>query len=443
MTDEEPPEEFEAEQRPRRRWLIIGGILLNLVLIPVLVAVACSVMPSTPRYYGSTDPPTDIYSTPYTIDTTLDRQASALVAGDEAGWLAAVDPSNPTLVAQYRDLYDRLHNLRVIGLAHTATVDPARRNVATVSYGICAQTPTCPAPHPETDELYRLPPAELYRTTVTWRPVDPHHNLIVGFEPLPPDPRNPTQPLLMGPPLTSMRGQRVLILSGPDLASELPDAVLQAEAAARNADKYDQLAGWEHPTQYVVYLADPAQWRTWFGGAGVGAQRDVLGYENADSRSSSVVVLNMAAIRASGESIEAVMRHEFGHVVSPLGADYRDDTAITEGIAEYVEEDGRPIAQYEQLPAVADYLRSHRWNGDPSQLDQYIYVNNENSNAAYGIGYLTLRCLASQYGQTTMFDFVTATLHDGQIDDDAAPKVFGRSWKQVYGGCESYVRQAA
>jgi hypothetical protein len=42
-----------------------------------------------------------------------------------------------------------------------------------------------------------------------------------------------------------------------------------------------------------------------------------------------------------------------------------------------------------------------------------------------------------------MFDFVTATLHDGQIDDDAAPKVFGRSWKQVYGGCESYVRQAA
>jgi hypothetical protein len=240
-----------------------------------------------------------------------------------------------------------------------------------------------------------------------------------------------------------MRGQRVLILSGPDLASELPDAVLQAEAAARNADKYDQLAGWEHPTQYVVYLADPAQWRTWFGGAGVGAQRDVLGYENADSRSSSVVVLNMAAIRASGESIEAVMRHEFGHVVSLLGADYRDDTAITEGIAEYVEEDGRPIAQYEQLPAVADYLRSHRWNGDPSQLDQYIYVNNENSNAAYGIGYLTLRCLASRYGQTTMFDFVTATLHDGQIDDDAAPTVFGRSWKQVYGGCESYVRQAA
>jgi hypothetical protein len=456
MTDEselidskfvEPAADADSEfdytrSRRRRRLLIIGGIVLNLVLVPILVAVIHTEIPSTPHYYGSTDPPTAIYTPAETLDDTLDRQAADLIAGDESGWLAPLNQHDAPLVAQYRELYDRLRTLGVTGLRHTELIDPDDPYVVTVTYGLCAQTTVCPKPddHPE---VFRLPPAELYSATLTWQPIDHRHNQITGFTPLPPDQKNPTQPLLAGPRLVTMRGQRVLVAAGPDLASALPDAVRVADAAARNADRYDQLAGWEHPTQYVVYLADSQQWRTWFGGEAASSQREILGYEFADSRSSSVVVINYTRIGPTGASLSAVMRHEFGHVISLLGADSRADTAITEGIAEYIEEDSRPIGDYEQLPAVADYLRTHQWNGDPAQLDQYIYEDNENSNAAYGIGYLTLRCLTAQFGQGTMFDFVAATVHDGQEDEVASFKVLGQPWLGVFSACLSYIREVA
>lgn len=37
----------------------------------------------------------------------LNRGTAALLKGDEAGWLAIVDPSKPKLRAYYRDLYTR------------------------------------------------------------------------------------------------------------------------------------------------------------------------------------------------------------------------------------------------------------------------------------------------------------------------------------------------
>src|ERR1700749_860890 len=49
---------------------------------------------------------------PFTAATKmLDAQARALIAGDEDGWMASVDSSQPDLRSTYRSMYESLRKL--------------------------------------------------------------------------------------------------------------------------------------------------------------------------------------------------------------------------------------------------------------------------------------------------------------------------------------------
>jgi len=82
--------------------------------------------PTQARYY---DGPADHTSAPAPTKTQIDspggramemlnRGTAALLAGDEAGWLAIVDPDKPKLRAYYRNLYRALRGLGVTQLEY-------------------------------------------------------------------------------------------------------------------------------------------------------------------------------------------------------------------------------------------------------------------------------------------------------------------------------------
>ena len=65
------------------------------------------------------------------------------------------------------------------------------------------------------------------------------------------------------------------------------------------------------------------------------------------------------------------------------------------------------------------------------------------SDAAYGIGYLSVRYLVSKYGQAKMLAFWGDVERDGDSVNTAAQKEFSTSWTTVNSACASYVRQNA
>ena len=128
-----------------------------------------------------------------------------------------------------------------------------------------------------------------------------------------------------------------------------------AERAAKMADKY--VLG-SKPDRYVIYLAGPSDWKKWFGGS----EDWAIGYAIPVSDERSDIVLRAAEL--SGGYAESVMKHEMGHVATLAGRDYRDYNGenwwLTEGIAEYVEWDGRRSAPTtaNSRPAVSSARRS-------------------------------------------------------------------------------------
>jgi hypothetical protein len=199
-------------------------------------------------------------------------------------------------------------------------------------------------------------------------------------------------------------------------------------------------AHWTRPTRYIVYLADQSEWRTWFGGAA----RDAVAYAYNDSRSTDVVVVDDALIGGGAYSLAEDLKHEFGHVVSLLGSTFHYDDVMTEGFAEYVEETGRSISQYYRIDDVRAWLPSHRWSGNPDDLDANLDSSDVlTASAAYGVGYLTWRCLQSTYGPAKTMAFAGSAIHYGENHDTAARESLGVPWSTVTKICGRYVRDAA
>jgi hypothetical protein len=108
-------------------------------------------------------------------------------------------------------------------------------------------------------------------------------------------------------------GNRVTVAASAGLSSRLPAAVA-ADAAAVVTDRF---ARWFWPTRYIVYLANPSEWRSWI--AGSPGRNDILAYAASPSTSSEVVVVDMALMDQDVTPMDSLLRHEFGHVVTVFG----------------------------------------------------------------------------------------------------------------------------
>ncbi|MEU3453956.1 hypothetical protein ABZ671_10170 [Micromonospora sp. NPDC006766] len=411
---------------PRRRW----PLWIALVLVLALVACGFSgvrLLGLVPGAVGrpAAEPTDDPVARRLgqRMTAQLDRQATALLAGDRAGYLAVAEPAaHPDLTRRYA----ALRALRVTvwrpaadGVPTTVDGQPGEWRLA-VTVGYCFVAPDC------TPSLVEI--------GTRWRLVGEEPRLVAVEE----SREKPagTRPWEVSD-LTVAVGERTIVATTPALRAKLPGLLARAEAAAKVADRY-AVTG-TPPDRYLIFYAGQAEWRRWYGG---GRPKWTAGYAVGVGGGHHDVVLNAQSVSRSG--MDELLRHELAHAASLPAEGYSDRSSwwLVEGLAEYAGADGQPVNHHEGLAEVRKLVRGG-WDGRFDSLAPADDATDDRVGGAYGVGYLAVRHLVDRYGEQRVLDFFRAVVHQHRSLDDAADQVFGDPWPALHDECVDYLRVIA
>ncbi|MBF9129506.1 hypothetical protein I0C86_11085 [Plantactinospora sp. S1510] len=420
---------------------------LAVALTTALLAAAGCASGNSPRTTasGSASPSSTVTLSPDdAVEAMLKAQAEALLRGDEAGYLAPVDKSYTALYDHYRNQYKILRALRISSWQMMMGIPPVfpqgpgaedQKVQLDVFVSYCFETPTCPPPSRFTSDAAQF----TYRPKVSQRG---DGYLITGLN------QPPTDTYSLRPlpwewdSLDFQEGNRVIVAAPPAQANRLGEVTAAAERAAKVADQYAKVAGREPPPRYVVFLAGDKEWNKWLGGQ---SAKYSVGYAYQSGKIRSDVVLKMSAMGRN--SVESVLRHEFGHVVTATGSNdgaagiYNTNQWITEGIAEYIEYAPKGPTASGNMNAVRSHVRRGKWSNSIGLAPLPESASNEAAAVFYGLSQLGISCMASRYGEAKMFQWAMNALHGDLGYDEAAKKYFGVGFKAVNTTCASYVRR--
>jgi len=416
-----------APRGPAVPILVIAIVVALIATVSVAVSRLGAPASTATGRLGSVATPPKVSADPLTLNSVLTTQSAALIAGDEAGFLAGVDPASKIVRAAYKRMYSNLRALRVVTWSQStpggaSPISGVRHFDIDVSY--CFVVTTC-----------KDMSAQLSVTAA----VRNGRVLIESYVPPVPSERFDEPIPWETSTLTAVTGPRVVVAASSAEKSQLADALPIAERAAAAADKY---AIWGKPAVYLIYLAGPSDARSWFGGGLEHSTGEAIGLSATD-------IEVMVVLPAAGQSryagpgrLGTVIQHEMGHVVTLYGDD--QDTghdSFIEGIAEFIAYNGHSNWAAYRLDNTREYLQSGKWSGNCYLTKEIESDDVLTGSAAYGIGYLTFKRLASKYGTTKMLDFWGGVERDGLTADQAARKTFGVSWKSVNADCASYIRR--
>ncbi|WP_327001957.1 hypothetical protein OHA72_43575 [Dactylosporangium sp. NBC_01737] len=389
---------------PPKRWLWLAAAGIVLVFVAALYLTA-----RTGATHGTAAPSASALSQNPVgakgdlINAGLAAQAQALLGGDLDGYLASVDAE------LHEEFTLRFHSLRALRVARwtaqvTETPDEADdRWTVKVTIGYCLGNPACEPVHLVLPTAWtvrdgRAVVTEFQRTVLPW-------DLTA---------------------LQGVAGRRVVVAAPASLAGQLERTV---QAADRAADIADRFARWgPPPTRYVVYLAGPEEWRTWWNG-------------QADSFDGYAAGSYGVAVQPVQDGLENLLAHEFAHVVS-LGAEPGTLWWLAEGLAEYVaDRDGSWTR--DRLPSVRRYLRAERWDGSVTLDGIPQGASDDDRRARYGIALLAVTCLAQRFGEDQMLAFFGSVVRKGSDPEAASLNVFGTEWAPVAEGCAAQIRARA
>ena len=231
-------------------------------------------------------------------------------------------------------------------------------------------------------------------------------------------------------------GTRTVVAAPLKYASRVPALLDAAEEAAAVTDRYARWA--PPPGRYIVYLAGPDEWGTWYG---VHQAEWVAGYAMPLTEHDTEIVLN--AQRVTGPEVVDTLRHEFAHVVTLANVhrDYSGQWWLVEGIAEYVRMVGRPLKEYELLNASRRYVRKGSRTDVASLAEPAAGSSTEDASGRYGVAFLTVRRLAERFGEERMLLFFQKVVREGVPAPDASASVFGTDWDAVTKDCAAYVKK--
>jgi hypothetical protein len=169
----------------------------------------------------------------------------------------------------------------------------------------------------------------------------------------------------------------------------------------------------------------------------------VAGFAVPVSSERTDVVVNLAA----RNDPEALLRHELAHAATLAGRRFAERLDqrwwLTEGIAEYVEEQGRSLRSYPGRPDVRRLLREGGWKGDLETLRPAEGDEDWEVSAKYGIAYYATRCIDERFGRTKLLRFVADTLRESLPFAAASEVDFDADWATVERDCARSVRTAA
>ncbi|WP_213011799.1 hypothetical protein [Paractinoplanes toevensis] len=363
----------------------------------------------------------------------LRKQGAALLAGDEAGWLAAVDAP---LQTRYRKMFTTLRALDVSQFLYTPHLlsqpaDPVMKIEADVTY--CFSMGLCPTYGSGGNEAPKL------RQTLTVKTVGGKLVIAaVGASKT----RNSLQPTPWeNTALTIRQGDRVTVAATASEAAKLDDVLALAESAAKLNDR---IAGYvENPQKrYRIYLADAKAWRTWYQGDN---GKYVIGYSINLNADGADVVLNMPALGRDQRLLATTVKHEMGHVVtnSGINATGRADTWLIEGIAEYIGWSPAAASASWRRPAVHAAVHGRHRPASIVMLPLADDAPLSKIDAFYGLGHFAMNCMANKYGQRALFDFVRYRLQNGFEYDDASRRAFKKPFATVDKACVAWIRATA
>lgn len=408
-------------------WLV-GGLVVALAVgaVPVVIAVtmvdgvpgvAASIpVPAASPRPGDPESVTQAWLRDRMTDV-LDRQAAALLRGDEGGFLAAAVPASravPALRRQYRSL----RALRVTVWQPRIVDLPAKRGnewAVAISFGHCFVAPGC---HPA-------------RVSIETRWAgDGDRPRLVAIEPSASAPDGP-RPWEISD-LVVASGRRTLVATTPARRGQLQTLLAEAEQAAAVADRYAVSAP---PDRYLIFYAGAAEWRRWYGGD---RPKWTAGYAVPVGGGHFDVVIGAQGLHPSVR--DDLLRHEMTHVSSLPGEGYRTGANwwLVEGLADHAAADGRPVHGYESLPDVRKLI-SAGWQGPLAEAEPRAGTTGWRVNAAYGVGYLAVRHLVDRYGLSDVLAFFRAITHDRRSPEESARRIFGTEWPTLHTNCITYI----
>jgi len=433
---------------PRRRGLLAGSIValaVAAVAAPVVIvlrsdgsapppaaAVTPSSTPSPTPYAASSprpgDPPEiELAWVSERLTEQLHGMNDAMHAGDLARFVApAADKSvRGELERRFRSLRAMRvsgFELRIVrGPALVRTVAGRPEWGATVALYHCFVVRGCTPEKVEIDMAWQDTPAGYRVKRISSVTLTKHT----------PQPWEATT-------LVTAIGSRAMVAAPAAYAARARAFLPAAERAAKTADRY--VLG-PKPDRYIVYLAGPAEWKKWFGGGQVDW---AAGIALPVTTNRSDIVLRADVI--SSADAEQVMKHEMGHVATLAGRDYRliSDARwwLTEGIAEYIQWDGRTLRAYDRASAVRRFIREKRYTGELDELGPGAKTPDWQVAAQYGLGFNATRCIADQFGHAKLMAFTDGVLRGGRAPADEAATSLGVPWPQVTKRCLTYTRDA-
>ncbi|WP_344511575.1 hypothetical protein [Dactylosporangium maewongense] len=356
------------------------------------------------------------------IKQALTDQGNALLNGDSAGFVAAVDPSAAALRDELTKRFNSLRQLQVklwepsvldkVEVAGDSTADV----IVYVRY--CYVVTTCDPMNLETKTKWSVTAAGVK---------------LLEFgtaEDLGPRPFERSE-------LKVAVGKRVIMATTPKYASRLTTMLNAAEKAAELSDRYSKWTS--PPSRYVVYLAGPEEWSTWYG---IRQESWVAGFALPLTAEATEIVLN--ANRVDVKETLDVLRHEFTHVVtlSKVSRAYDQTWWLVEGIAEYVRVQGLG-GRFDDVSSVRKYVQSGRWQNEIAMDDPPEGTTSADVSGRYGVAYMAVNRMVERFGEAKMLEFFDLAARQGVALQDAAPKAYGVSWDDVATDCVKYVRNHA
>ncbi len=419
----------------RRRGRILGVCALVLVVLAGLVTAGVVYSNSARRDTAKAGPspqpgsptpsaaPTTAAPDLTTLDGVLTEQAAALIGGDEAGWLAAVDPTATAATAEYSRIF---HNLRAMKVASWRQSSPSGRPPGSSPQPYAIDVSYC---------LVQTPCNDLQATLTVSAELKGDRVLLESITTPKPD-ENAEQPLpWMASNLSAVVGKRVVVAASTDEQGRLSSALRSAEQAAEIADQY---AHWTKPDIYVVYLAGAGEAKTWFGGE---HDPDIIvsTWPVGDYDIEMVMHMPGAANDAGPGGLTETMRWAMGEVAVEYGAGGDGNNSLVNGMAVYVATVGHASWMNGYVQDVRTYLRSGKWSKNIYLLAEFSSTNSRTRSAAEGIGALAIRHLVQRFGLTKTLEFWGDVERGGYTLDDASSLAFGLPWKSINTDCVNYI----
>ncbi|WP_441181264.1 hypothetical protein [Micromonospora sp. BQ11] len=421
-----------SERAPRRRWALWTALAAVAALLACGVPTALLVgavrdagaeAPGRPSSVPADDPATAAArALGDRMAAQLDRQSTALLRGNRAGWLAVAEP------AAHGDLRRRFAALRALrvtgwearpnGLPTPVDGRPGEWRLL-VEFRYCFVAPNCRTSPVLTATRWRDGPQP--RLTA----VEPSRSAQTG-----------TRPWEISDLVVAV-GQRTVVATTPAQRKRLPALLAQAEAAARTADAW--AVGGRVPDRYRIFYAGRDEWRRWYGG---GRPKWTGGYAVTVGGGHHEVVLNADGLATSG--VDDLLRHELTHAASLPERGYPGESTwwLVEGLAEYAGADGRPVGRYQGLTDVRRLL-ANGWNGRLDSLTPAADAPADRVSGSYGISYLAVRHLVERYGPERLIAFFADVVHERRTLDEAAEATFGEPWSRLHDDCVAYARSVA